>query len=994
VRFPNAIPDDEPLALPARAPDGRGAPFPLVASIAPLAASLVIWAITQSPFALIFAALSPIVAIAGLADAGRQRRKNRKRDTADRAVALKELEEQVRVRQDRERRERVARHPTAWVILGEELDGALRWKGTADSSVIALGRGAVASGLRIRGEATTEAEATLRSTAGVLTDAVIDADSSSGIGLIGPLTLTRAIARGYLVQLAHGIPPRELRISSIPGQGWDWATQLPQYRASRARNPDRTVLDVCVIETSDEPAASVDTDAGARATVSTRSATIALAATAEQLPMGCRTVIRVEGPSVARIVTQEEQLIRGDDSSALIKPELVTAESANAFAERLRSHANAVGIVNDRRQLPARLDLAELSQQRSDTGLSATIGIATDGPLTLDLVEDGPHALVGGTTGSGKSELLITWVASLARNYGPETVTFLLVDFKGGSAFSSLATLPHCVGVITDLAHGEADRALNSLAAEIRFRERTLAEYGARDIAELAEQAELTGLAPDSRCGRLARLVIVVDEFAAMIEAFPALHALFADLVARGRSLGIHVVLSTQRPAGVVRDAVIANCALRLSLRVHSAADSTAVVGTPAAAELSAAEPGRCVINRDGRQILAQLAVTPPALITSVADSAVSALAPRRPWLDPLPPRIPVSRIEPASPGTVILGLEDRPEEQRQSPAEYRLSDGSLLILGARGTGKSGALVSAASQWGGPCLRIPVEIEGAWDALAELASYCGVRTIDHEERLILIDDLDSLVSRLPDEYQVLAIERLTTILRDGPAAGLGLIVTAQRITPPLRSASTLFAETLLLGLPSKQEHVLSGGQPELFEPRARPGLASWRGHRLQLTYPGDSTPLNAGEALTIESSRHGTSDDGGPGWRGDLRVVRPAAGSVLAIVCRSASRRAEELRARDHIQVIDVAELGHGDGIQHGSPDLPLIVIGDPDTWQARWSVLTTLRARFDVLFEGCSIPEFRAVLRSRELPPVLGPGSRHAWLAQPNGTVLRAVLD
>jgi S-DNA-T family DNA segregation ATPase FtsK/SpoIIIE len=124
--------------------------------------------------------------------------------------------------------------------------------------------------------------------------------------------------------------------------------------------------------------------------------------------------------------------------------------------------------------------IAERWQARPSSTL-ARIGIGYDGPLSVDLVQDGPHALIAGTTGSGKSELLQTLVASLAVANRPDELTFLLIDYKGGSAFRDCVDLPHTLGMVTDLDGHLVDRVLESLAAELRRRERLLAEYGAKD---------------------------------------------------------------------------------------------------------------------------------------------------------------------------------------------------------------------------------------------------------------------------------------------------------------------------------------------------------------------------------------------------------------------------------------------------------------------------------------------------------------------------------
>ncbi len=143
------------------------------------------------------------------------------------------------------------------------------------------------------------------------------------------------------------------------------------------------------------------------------------------------------------------------------------------------------------------------------------IGVGPDGrTVDVDLDRDGPHVLVAGTTGSGKSELLRTLVAGLALRAPPELLTFLLVDFKGGSAFDRLAALPHTVGVVSDLDRGLAERALRCLEAELRWRELQLRATGAADVVEHRRRAPAS--APP-----VPRLVVVVDEFATLASDVP-----------------------------------------------------------------------------------------------------------------------------------------------------------------------------------------------------------------------------------------------------------------------------------------------------------------------------------------------------------------------------------------------------------------------------------------------------------------------------------------
>ena len=115
----------------------------------------------------------------------------------------------------------------------------------------------------------------------------------------------------------------------------------------------------------------------------------------------------------------------------------------------------------------------------ADPAPAAPLGLAADGVVEIDLVRDGPHALVAGTTGAGKSELLRTLVVSLAPRCSPDHLTFVLVDYKGGATFDACADLPHTVGLVTDLDDRLAERALTSLEAELRRRERILRAVGA-----------------------------------------------------------------------------------------------------------------------------------------------------------------------------------------------------------------------------------------------------------------------------------------------------------------------------------------------------------------------------------------------------------------------------------------------------------------------------------------------------------------------------------
>ncbi|MGN9836770.1 FtsK/SpoIIIE domain-containing protein [Nonomuraea sp. H19] len=231
---------------------------------------------------------------------------------------------------------------------------------------------------------------------------------------------------------------------------------------------------------------------------------------------------------------------------------------------------------------PSGQELAARWRERGST--RALIGVGPEGPFSVDLRLDGPHGLIAGTTGAGKSELLQTLICALAVANRPDQLTFVLIDYKGGAAFKECVRLPHTVGMVSDLDGHLTQRALDSLAAEIRRRERLLLRAGAKDIDDYTGPA-------------LPRLVLIIDEFAALVAELPDFVTGLVDIARRGRSLGIHLILATQRPAGVVTADIQANTSLRIALRVTEPAESADVIDTPDAAHISKSTPGRCYVR-------------------------------------------------------------------------------------------------------------------------------------------------------------------------------------------------------------------------------------------------------------------------------------------------------------------------------------------------------------------------------------------------------------
>ncbi|MEC5148630.1 FtsK/SpoIIIE domain-containing protein [Cryobacterium sp. GrIS_2_6] len=1062
---------DEPLSLPASPTEPAPAAFPLIASLAPLVAAGVIWLLTGSAFVLLFAVLGPVIAVASVVDGRRAARRTRRRDAAAHSAALAELRNAVTERHTELRLRRRQETPSASQLL-ETPDRASRWRSRAGGAVsVVLGSGSTASGIRLEG---TGSERELRDWAATLLDAPITADASGGVALVGPTALVRAFARALLVQLAFALTPDRFALEPVasdrPDDDWAWTRALPHTtRAGVAadagpaeaagpadrRSPAEAARKVVLLRFTDMPvegnhAPTVEPRQG-----HPRVPWLLLATDLVDVPPGCATVVRLHSATRAEVLFLAESehpespgssavhgSRRGSSQRPDFRPEFVTREQAIGFARLLRERAATAGLLGGHGSLPARVTRAELAAIAGHPlaavaadwdGLACAIGVGADGPVTLDLVGQGPHAVVGGTTGSGKSELLVSWVSQIAADRPPDDVTFLLIDFKGGAAFRPLAVLPHCVGLVTDLDGRRAERALASLGAELRHRERVLAAAGARD---LAEWRSLDGPASPKRPA-LPRLVIVVDEFATMLASFPELHALFVDIAARGRSLGVHLVLCTQRPAGVVRDALLANCTLRISLRVNNAADSQAVLGTDAAAAIAAAVPGRCLIALgDGDPEACQVAVTSGAEIEALAAVAGSTVDggvvpprhPRRPWLDPLPPRVALADLDglqdldrpeseahapdrtPAVEHEFRVGLVDEPDRQRYSVARYGPGDGNMFVLGGARSGKTSVLSVFASQaraahswvgWPNP------EVEAVWDALTEARDWIDrggagrVRTDQAgagparraSSRLLLLDDFDSVCARWEPDHRQAALECLASLLRDGLPVGLRVVITAQRVNGPLQNLAALCQEHLLLRLPDRAEHLAAGGQAAQFDPTLPPGGGHWRGRRIQVLAPQSLVPDTAASPVAGRPDRAVP----GPDVRPTATVLVLSAGTSIIHVSGSPARSAAHFRA--DAAHPDVVELTAGAGPANSEAVLvrrgaATVFIGDPETWQANWSLLAALRVRAPIVFDGCTLADYRMLTRRRDLPPPLAPGRGHLWSLSPEGALARVVFE
>ena len=394
---------------------------------------------------------------------------------------------------------------------------------------------------------------------------------------------------------------------------------------------------------------------------------------------------------------------------------------------------------------PQQLPIQRLwAQNASYKSLAVPLGVrAKEDYVYLDLHEKshGPHGLVAGTTGSGKSEILQSYILSLAVNFHPHEVGFLLIDYKGGGMANLFNKLPHLLGTITNLDGSESMRALASIKSELARRQRIFNEYGVNNINQYTKlfKAGEAGLP-------MPHLFLISDEFAELKKEQPDFMTELVSAARIGRSLGVHLILATQKPTGVVDDQIWSNSKFKLALKVQDESDSKEVLKTPDAARIT--QPGRAILQVGNNEIyeMFQSAWSGAAFnedevergfdnrvyllnflgqgqllnedlsnadtersskvtqLDAVVEyiystySTMNCINVEKPWLPPLSQKIFVSELsehnftlnESEHNLSCAVGIVDIPEQQIQMEYIHNFEkDGNFVIFGAPGFGKS-----------------------------------------------------------------------------------------------------------------------------------------------------------------------------------------------------------------------------------------------------------------------------------------------------------------
>jgi S-DNA-T family DNA segregation ATPase FtsK/SpoIIIE len=342
-------------------------------------------------------------------------------------------------------------------------------------------------------------------------------------------------------------------------------------------------------------------------------AIVFLVSEAPKIPSDCQGVIEVEpvgsevvfryaeiGLNTPRYIGTADTLdpIRAEKSYAqLIKDYMVR----RSFGEDISTYVTLLELLNANRieEIPI---LENWTQSRLPEGaewLGVPLGLMGANKvrgLIFHADEDGVHGMIAGTTGSGKSELLLTLIAGLAIRYDPSILNFVLVDYKGGSAFEPFRELPHCVDIATNLEGNAVERMFIAIKAELDRRGKILKDYNVKHIVEYRKKGyHLEHPFP--------HLFIIVDEFAEMVAENAEYKARFDSITRLGRAIGVSLILATQRPTGAVTDQMRANMKFRICLRVETTEDSRELLKRSDAAYLPSNIPGRAYVQVGSDQL-------------------------------------------------------------------------------------------------------------------------------------------------------------------------------------------------------------------------------------------------------------------------------------------------------------------------------------------------------------------------------------------------------
>jgi S-DNA-T family DNA segregation ATPase FtsK/SpoIIIE len=629
-----------------------------------------------------------------------------------------------------------------------------------------------------------------------MTPLVVPLRSVGTLGIKGEIAISRAAARCALLQAASLHGPDELKIVALLNDeaidDWDFLRWLPHLRPD-LDEPDLAIAvgngpitealvevekqlndraDLMADQPGDSPPPSPEllvlVDAAEKVndprfltlfSTGPKVGVYSLIVDALRLPDGCQATLDLDVPGsaifeqtgqtpVSSVLADGIDKVRADRSARSLARLRPARRGGHEVPKSVRL-LDLLGLPDPTgEQIAKRWAVSVTDPERK--GVRGIIGHDGTGVVDLVLSQDIPNMLVAGAPGTGKSEFLLTLVAGLAADQGPDDVRFVIIGFKGIQDFAILRRLPHTLDVVGNLDARSFDRAMRMLENEIKRREIVLEAAGVGNIDAYRSQR----LSGDSRAQRpLPRLIVIADEFAELKNNAPEQYARLESLTRLGRALGMHLVLATQSPSGVVSGQMEATVPLRISFKLIGLALSREVIGDSAAGLLPMTAKGRAFMAGQGGGIVeAQMArvggrrpsaateepvlevypesladtarpqrstngptVDPPdeekdlwGVVEACRSAAVDRFDPLAiPWAGPLPDAITLAEIWELGGSAAAVGLVDDPdvvteenwaasETPIQRPYSLQLGCGHYCWFGASGSGRSTALTTSA----------------------------------------------------------------------------------------------------------------------------------------------------------------------------------------------------------------------------------------------------------------------------------------------------------
>ncbi|MDR3152218.1 MAG: hypothetical protein LBT85_01985 [Bifidobacteriaceae bacterium] len=913
------------ITLPKFSINSQKIRFPIVASFAPLVLGLAMFLINPNPMSIVFMALSPAIVVANFIDTKvgtRRKTKNLKKLTYQK---IDLINRQISEYKSQEVSIRNKQYPSIAEIINSVISlNSLVWsRDVCDEEFLSLrlGAGQTNSSIELINldqtdicdfeEMEMEDKAkidNLLQNSKILSNAPLvyffNNNSTSNVekklnkvndalGVIGNFTSIYPFICSFVLQFCALQRPRDLKISYVADKTIQnylkFIEYLPHYISFN--NLENINNETCIIFCFDNFKYSISA-----AENNENIYLLCFSDVRKNLPSICKTILDLTDDTISFVKNYRKEHIDFYDyfdynnyclalktlcaiADPLAKNIFSNLPKNLLFSQFEKDHLKNKYLSYKHTNYSA-LSSQERKEYFHNYKLETSIGVSASGSVNISLIENGPHCLIGGTTGCGKSEFIKSWILSLSLVTPVSDVNFLLIDYKGGSAFGAISKIPHCVGLVTDLSPKLFQRTQISLKAELKRREKIFLEAGVKDLKDM--QKKFPDRAPSS-------LIIIVDELAALVNDIPNFLDELIDIAARGRSLGLHLILATQRPSGVIKDNLRANTNLRIALRVADEADSNDIIGQKTAAHFSSDIQGRCAAKYTNKEIIQfqspfidnDIFLNEKILFIKNSYLKTESKKPYKPWLEELPNSITLQDdILENQKDFDSLALVDVPDKQKRDFFNYSpQSDGNLIIYGSFGSGKTSFLETLIYRKSfcylqEPFARPSFYIIGSEANFCELQKFATVgnavdlsdeemverildyiinktktlnkfkinqnktnqkSTIDKTENIyLIIDDWQLFRETYDSTLDNNVMKKFEYLVSVSRSAGIAIIITTDRANCVQSKILSSFAANIFMKLISDQDCLLLGLDKDIFNENFPPGRCFYKGDEMQI----------------------------------------------------------------------------------------------------------------------------------------------------------------